>query len=191
MKPAPNLAQTHYPRLSSIERMIFLKEVPFFQQLAVEQLRILVAVCEEQEAAADQRIIYQGEPGGTLYIIVAGQVGIERERETGSVARVATLNRYNYFGEVSLFDGGAYGASAFALQPTRMLTLNRIPLVALIRQYPDLGLVILSELSQRLQQAHRRITELTRVQPGQLVQLFDQLEAQQERPDAEPNAPRP
>ncbi len=179
MKPAHNLPKASGNTLAPIERMLFLKEVPFFQHLAVDQLRILAAVCEEMGFDAEQRIIHQGEPGGTLYIIVAGKVGIEREADTGSVARVATLEAYNYFGEVSLFDGGAYGASAIALQPTKLLTLNRTPLVALIRQHLDLGLAILSELSQRLQQAHSRITELTRTQPGQLLQLFEELEAQQ------------
>lgn len=178
VKSAYKTPSANYMTLSPIERMLFLKEVSFFHQLAVDQLRILSAVCEEMTAAPEQLIIQQGEPGGTLYVIVAGKVGIERFADTGSVARVSTLEAYNYFGEVSLFDGGAYGASAVALEPTMLLTLNRTPLIALIRQHPGLGLAILAELSQRLQQAHNRITELTRTQPGQLLQLFEQLEGQ-------------
>lgn len=162
--------------LATIERIIFLKEVPFFQGMTIDQLRVLATVCEEETFPQDRRIVNQGDVGGTLYVIVNGKVGIEQERRKGSVARLATLNAHAYFGEDNLFDASPHGATAVALRLTDTLSLRREPLVALARQYPDLSLTLISVLSQRIREANDRITELTRQRPRELKRLFDQFD---------------
>ncbi len=162
--------------LSTIERITFLKGVPFFQGISLEQLKVLAAVCEEQFFAQDTRIINQGDAGGTLYVIVSGRVAIEQERRKGSFARLATIEAHSYFGEASLFDGNPHATTATATQDTLTLQLRREPLIALARQYPDLSLELINVLSQRLRAANSRIAELTRTMPRQLHKLFDQFE---------------
>ena len=39
--------------LSTLEKLVFLKEVPFFQSMTVDQLKALAAVCEEEWFAED------------------------------------------------------------------------------------------------------------------------------------------
>jgi HEAT repeat protein/ATP/ADP translocase len=162
--------------LSTIERIIFLKEVPFFQGMTIDQLKVLANVCEEESFEEDTRIFHQDDPGGTLYVIVSGQVGIEREKRKGSYARLATLGAHSYFGEMSLFDSRPHSASAIALQDTVTLRLRREPLIALARQYPDLSLELISVLSGRLREANDRIAELTRTRPRELHKLYDQFD---------------
>jgi HEAT repeat protein len=162
--------------LSTIEKIIFLKEVPFFQGMTIRQLQTLAAICEEQLFETDRHIFDQGDPGGALYVIVSGRVGIEQEKRPGSYARLATLEARSYFGEMTLFDNSPRSATAIALQDTLTLRLRREPLIALARQYPDLSLELINVLSQRLRNANQRIAELTRSHPRQLQKLFDQLE---------------
>lgn len=162
--------------LSTIEKVIFLKEVPFFQGMTIDQLKVLAAVCEEELFPADTRIVNQDEPGGVLYVVVSGRVGIEQERRKGSFARLATLGAYSYFGEMNLFDGSQHSICAITLQDTLTLRLHREPLVALARQHPDLSLELINVLSRRLREANERIAELTRTRPRALQQLYDQLE---------------
>ncbi|MDX1523891.1 MAG: HEAT repeat domain-containing protein, partial [Anaerolineae bacterium] len=148
--------------LSTIEKVIFLKEVPFFQGMTVYQLEVLANICEEKLYREDERIFEQDDAGGALFVIVNGQVGIEQERRRGSFARVATLGPRAYFGETSLFDNSPRSSAAIALQDTLALRLRREPLIALARQYPDLSLELITVLSQRLRDAQSRIAELTR-----------------------------
>jgi CRP/FNR family cyclic AMP-dependent transcriptional regulator len=163
--------------LSTIERVIFLKEVPFFQGMTIDQLKVLANVCEEELFEKDTRIFDQGDPGGALYVVVSGRVAIEREgRRKGSVVRLATIEAHSYFGEMSLFDRGPRSAAAIAIQDTLTLRLRLEPLLALVRQYPDLSLELINVLSQRLRTANDRITELTRSRPRELQKLFDQLD---------------
>lgn len=162
--------------LSTIEKIIFLKGVPFFQGMTIDQLKVLASVCEEEMFEEDTRIFNEGDPGGALYVVVNGRVGIEREKRKGSFARVATIEAHSYFGETSLFHGSPRTASAIAIQDTLTLRLRREPLIALARQHPDLSLELINVLSERLREANDRIAELTRTRPRELHKLYDQFD---------------
>ncbi len=162
--------------LSTIERVIFLKQVPFFQGMTVDQLRVLANVCEERTYAPDNLIYSVGDPGGVLYVVVDGKVGIEHEKRGGSVARLATLGSNSYFGEMDLFDDHPRSTSAVAVEATDVLELRREPLVELSRQYPDMSLELIKVLSARLREANDRIVELTRSRPRELNRLYDKLD---------------
>lgn len=169
-----------YPKekimLSTIEKMIFLKEVPFFKGMTVEQLKILANVCEEKLFEEDTRIFNAGDPGGILYVVVNGRVGIEQEKRAGSFVRVNTIEPRSSFGEITLFDGSPRTASAIAIRDTLILQLRREPLIALARQYPELSLELIKVLSNQLREAYDRTAALTRSRPRQLQKLFDQFD---------------
>jgi HEAT repeat protein/CRP-like cAMP-binding protein len=163
--------------LSTIERVIFLKEAPFFQDMTVDQLKVLANICEEQLYPEEARIFEEGDPGGALYVVVSGRVAIERGgQRKGSVVRLATIEAHSYFGEMSFFDDSPRSAAAVAIQDTLMLRLRHEPLVALARQHPDLSLALINVLSQRLRQANDRIAQLARSRPSELERLYDKLD---------------
>jgi CRP/FNR family cyclic AMP-dependent transcriptional regulator len=162
--------------LSVIEKIIFLKEVPFFKGMTIEQLKILANVCEEEVFERETRIFNTGDPGGILYVVVNGRVGIEQEKRKGSFARLGNIEAHSYFGEMNLFDNSPRSTSALALQDTLTLRLRREPLIALARQHPDLSLELINVLSQRLRETNDRIAELTKTRPRELHKLFDQFE---------------
>jgi hypothetical protein len=168
-------AQKEIVMLSTIEKIIFLKEVPFFQGMTIDQLRILAEVCEEQMFDEDTTIYSKDDTGGVLYVVVNGRVGIEQEKRTGS-ARLATLGAYGYFGEMNLFDNSPRTTSALAIQDTLTLRLRREPLIALARRHPELSLELINVLSQRLRESNARIAELTRSRPRELHKLFDKFD---------------
>jgi HEAT repeat protein len=162
--------------LSTIEKIIFLKQVPFFQGMTIEQLRILASVCEEEFFAADTRLYKEKDPGGVLYMVINGRVGIEHEKRTGSFARLSQVDAYSYFGEANLFDNSPRTTSAVAVQDTLTLRLRREPLIALARQYPALSLELINVLSQRLREVNDHVAELTRAKPRELHKLYDQFD---------------
>ncbi len=163
--------------LSTIEKIIFLKKIPFFQGMTIDQLKTLANVCEEQLFEEDTRIFNERESGGTLYVVISGKVAIEKEgKRKGSFARLDTKDAHSYFGEMNLFDNSPYTSSAIAVQDTLTLRLRREPLIALARQYPDLSLELINVLSQRLREVNEHVVELTRTKPRELHKLFDQFD---------------
>jgi CRP-like cAMP-binding protein len=176
--PTPAAASQEDMLLSVIERIIFLKKVLFFQNMSVEQLKVLASVCEETFFPADTVIYRSGDPGGELYVVVSGRVAIEQPgKRKGSVVRLGAVDAYAYFGEMHLFTDNPRDARAVALQDTWTLHLRRDPLLALARQQPELSLEIINVLSQRLQEVTGQIADRTQSTPRELHKLFDQLES--------------
>jgi CRP-like cAMP-binding protein len=166
--------------LSAIEKMIFLKEVPFFAELNIEELKIMGGLCEEAFFESNAVIFREGEPGGALYVVVSGRVAIEREsqshREGAEPARLAVLGSHAFFGEMTLFDNSPRSADAVAVVDTLLLKLRREPVIMLARQNPEVSLSLLVGLSQRLHQTSQRIAELIQSKPRELHKFYDKLE---------------
>jgi CRP-like cAMP-binding protein/ATP/ADP translocase/HEAT repeat protein len=183
--------EKEHAMLSIVDKIIFLKEVSFFQGMTIEQLKVLANACEETFFAEDTAIFTSGEPGGVLYVVVNGRVAIEQESgpRRGSTVRLSTLDSHGSFGEMNLFDNSPHNTTALAIQDTLTLRLRREPLIALARQYPSLSLELINVLSQRLRESNEQIARLTRSKPRELHKVFDRLEDPQPDARATPRAP--
>jgi len=172
-----DVAQEEETMLSTVEKVIFLKEVPFFAGMTIDQLKVLAGICEEEFFPEGTQVFAEGDPGGALYVVVNGRVAIEREgQREGSVVHLETIESRSYFGEMSLFGDSLRSAAAVAVRDTLTLRLRREPLIALIRQHPNLSLELINTLSQRLRDANDRIVQLTRAKPRELERLYDKLD---------------
>ena len=163
--------------LSVIERIIFLKQVTLFQSMTIEQLKVLASICEDEPVTQGSVIFNEGDPGGGVYVVVNGRVGIERAGERkGSIIRLANLEARASFGEMNMFEDSFRSASAVAIEDSLLLKLRSEPFMALIRQHPDMSLELIKVLSARLREADKQIAHLTRSTPRQLQKLYDRLE---------------
>lgn len=158
-----------------VRKLMILRSLPFFSGMPVDQLRILAGASEMEGFAAGARLFREGDPGGMLYAVVRGKVGIEQEKRKGSFSRLGTVEAGGYLGESDFLCGDCCSTSAVAIGETLALRLRREPVIALARQSPDLALALIGVLSSRLRQARERITELTRTEPDRLQKLYDQF----------------
>jgi CRP-like cAMP-binding protein len=162
--------------LSTIDRIIFLKEVPFFQGMAIDQLKILANLCEEKLFEKGAHIFNAGDHGGVLYVVVNGRVGIEQEKRAGSFARIADIEAYSYFGETEFFDNSPRSTSAVAARDSLLLQLRREPMIELTRQNPNLALILINALSERLRTSNERLAETKRSQADKLDKLYSKFD---------------
>ena len=164
--------------LSTIEKVIFLKEVPFFAGMSISQLRVLASISEEEEFQAEQVIFSEGEFGDALYVIIEGEVALQKRTQRGrttNVKRLTTQGNREYFAEMSIFDDKPHQYDAVAIKATRMLLVRRSTLTALINHQPDLSVTLLRSLSERLREYSDVIADKSDEKPEQLVNLFDRL----------------
>lgn len=164
--------------LSLIEKVIFLKQVPFFEEMTIAQLRVLASISEEVDYDKDAQIFAEGEYSNALHVVVSGKVSIQRQnrrRRSNSITRLSTLESRGYFAEMSLFDNKPNDTDAVALEPSSLLLVRQPPLMALIKHQPDLSLVLLRVLSQRLREANDRLAQRSTSKPKQLFDLYDEF----------------
>jgi len=87
-------------RLTTIEKVIFLKSVDIFSHATIEELGKIAALTEEVHFDPGEAIYRQGEPTDAIYLVLKGRVAVEangrvvRERgEAQAFGTVAALDR--------------------------------------------------------------------------------------------------
>jgi CRP-like cAMP-binding protein len=98
-----------------------LAQVPLFSHLSRRQLKRLADSATEERYMEGARIVRQGEEGDSFFIIVEGQARVANR----SGKTVNELVPGDFFGEISLLDGGVRTATVVSETPMRMLVLKR------------------------------------------------------------------
>lgn len=135
--------------LSTEQKANLLSDVPLFARISAESMNRLADVTGEQEFAAGQFIVRQGQVGTGLYVIVDGSVSVVR----GADDKLATLNAGDFFGELSVIDQQPRNASVQAAQPTTVLAVASWDLLALLESDPALSLNLIKGLVARVRAA--------------------------------------
>jgi CRP/FNR family cyclic AMP-dependent transcriptional regulator len=116
-----------------LDRVQFLKTVPFFDRLSNRQLKGVSDIMFERTYEADESIFEEGQPGAALFLILDGKVAVEIYRDT-STTRLAVLESGAFFGEMALLDDTPRSATARALERTKALALYRNDLNDLVHR---------------------------------------------------------
>lgn len=149
--------QEDLPMLSTIERMVFLRKVRFFENLRLEQLRTLARICQERSLVEGEVVIQQGDAGDSLMVIVEGTITIADAVGT-------TLSQHqagDVLGEISLFDGGVRSATAQASTAALVLVVYREALYNALADDPAIAMDMLRAMAQLVRQTTGRLNTLT------------------------------
>jgi CRP-like cAMP-binding protein len=128
-----------------------LAQVPLFSGLAPRYLRRLADLTEEHRYMEGSRVVREGDIGDTFYVILEGEAKV-----TSKSGRVVNrLRPGDFFGEISLLDGGPRTASVVADTPLVMLALPRAAFLKLIQQDPEVGVKLLAYAATMLRRLER------------------------------------
>ena len=114
-----------------LDRIQFLKTVPFFNELSHRQLRSVSGIMFERNFENDELIFAEGQPGAALFLILNGKVAVEMCRESNTTI-LAILEKGAFFGEMALLNEAPRSANARSLERTYTLALYRNDLSRLI-----------------------------------------------------------
>lgn len=140
--------------LTTIEKLMLLRAVPLFADVALEDLRPLAEDFLVETYAKGDRVFEAGELPRALYVIAAGEVGIQQTRPGGQAERIATLGPRQPFGEMALLGGRKHSRSAVALMDTTLLALGRDAFLGLSMRHPQILMAIIRVLGDRLARAN-------------------------------------
>jgi len=119
-----------------LDRIKFLKTVPFFNELAHRQLKTVSDIMFERNFEADEIIFTEGQPGAALFLILDGKVAVEMWRQRNTTI-LAILEKGAFFGEMALLNDAPRSANARSLERTYTLALYRNDLSRLIQRDPQ------------------------------------------------------
>jgi len=137
-------------RTAREEKIRLLERVPIFEGCSTRQLRAVADISKVVEVPERTVLTRQGEPGEEFFIIVDGTALV-----TLSMTRRHRLKPGEFFGEMSLLDGGPRSATVKAETDLRVLVINRAHFWELIRAVPELTQQMLVGLSRRLRELEK------------------------------------
>jgi CRP/FNR family cyclic AMP-dependent transcriptional regulator len=127
------------------EKLEKLRQVPLFAHLGKRETERLGMLTDELDVPDGQVLTRQGASGGEFFIVLDGQVAIEKDGE-----RIATMHPGDFLGEISLIDGKPRTATARAEGNARLLVLGRGPFQDLMEEFPSVRVAVLQALAERV-----------------------------------------
>jgi CRP-like cAMP-binding protein len=128
-----------------------LGQVPLFSHLSTRHLRRLADSTTEVRYMPGALIVKEGEPGDRFYVIVEGQAKVLNR--AGRV--VNHLLPGDFFGEISLLDGGARTATVVSETPVTMLELTRSTFRKVLAEEPGVAVKLLENAAGMLRRLER------------------------------------
>jgi len=141
-----------------VEKMLFLRHVPLFSNMASSELTNVASIAREVTYPAGSRIIQEGEHGDHMFLILDGEVLIQRNETP-----LRTLRSRDFFGEMSIIDGEPRSASATAETDCLLLRIDTEDFQSLLSTYNSAAVSVVRALNQRLRDA---LPALERAQRG-------------------------
>jgi CRP-like cAMP-binding protein len=127
------------------EKLEKLRQVPLFSHLGRRETERLSMLADELDVPDGQVLTRQGASGGEFFIVLAGQVAIEKDGQ-----RIATMKPGDFLGEIALIDGKPRTATARAEGNARLLVVGRAPFHELMDEFPEVRGSVLQALAERV-----------------------------------------
>jgi CRP-like cAMP-binding protein len=126
--------------------------LPLFTGLARDELEELAAWFHVQHAGENVRLVGEGAPGYTFFILAEGTAEVTSEGRP-----VATLEPGDFFGEIAILGRGRRSATVSSTSPVRLLVLFGTEFRRLEAQHPETAVRLTAAMQERV----GRVSELT------------------------------
>jgi CRP-like cAMP-binding protein len=150
----------------STATLAFLREVRVFETFSDPDLAAVMGRLRERELRRQQILFREGDGGDEMFIVRRGTMLISKA-VTGQVEQVLVrVERADFFGEMTLFDGSPRSATAQAETDVELLVLGRDSLRAMTEATPHAAAAFFYAMVQvfmeRLRRSTLQVAEATR-----------------------------
>ena len=155
----------------------FLASISLFQQLDDDERSVLASAMLERAAKVGDVLFKAGDPGDSMFIVHTGQVELFVKDKAGQKIVLHVAEPGEFFGELSLLDGGSRTATGVVVATTELWILDREDLQQLFRKRPDAALDMLAAMGRMTRKANallqarvsRNVNEEIQVDRGNIV----------------------
>lgn len=148
------------PMKSNVITPQMLSRIPFFQNLEHEYIEMLSEKMQVYKINKGSLIISEGDESKKMYFIIEGTVNIFRKNYKGRTENICELSQPNYFGEMSIIDGGPRSASVEAKTNVVLAELKWNDVKYLFDDKPEIMSYIFKTIGSTLSMRLRRVNSL-------------------------------
>lgn len=132
-----------------------------FQGLPEDELAAIEKIVVSKRYGRGETIFFEGDDGNGFYIVAEGKVKIFKMSLQGKEQILHIFGPGEPFGEVPVFHGQPFPATAEALGKTTVLFFPRKEFVEVVTKSPSIALNMLAMLSMRLRRFTSQIESLS------------------------------
>lgn len=138
-----------------------ISRVHCFSNLTENQLDELMNIAVDRHFNKSEIIFSDGDEGNGFFVVVDGLVKIFKASPTGKEQTLHIYGQGEPFGQVAVYAGRSYPASAQSITKSHVLFFPRAAFVDLITRIPPLAMNMLSVLSRRLREFTVQVANLS------------------------------
>jgi CRP/FNR family transcriptional regulator, cyclic AMP receptor protein len=127
------------------QKLELLKRVPLLSDLSGRDIAEVGRLADEIDVPSDKVLMRAGETGQEFYVVVDGTVRIDRDGKT-----LRRLGPGDFFGEISLVDGGPRTATATTESAAKLLVVAHREFHSLMDTYPSIQDCVMRALASRV-----------------------------------------
>jgi len=148
-------------RSSIAQRINCLAICPLFANISESDLKSLAPETSFQVYEAGETIFFQGRPAEVFYIVAQGRLKVFRTNPEGRQQILHLMGPGEPCGEVPVFQGADYPATAEAVEETTVCRIPRDKFLAFGKRRPEILLDMLAMLSIRLRHFVNLVDDLS------------------------------
>jgi CRP/FNR family transcriptional regulator, cyclic AMP receptor protein len=166
-------ARSARPRL---DKRAILSTHPFFQGLAAELIEQVSSHAITRMVKGGTVIYTKGDPGNSLFAVVAGTVRISVPSMEGKDTVFNLLNEGEIFGEIALLDGRPRSAEVTAVTDCELMMINRRDFVPLMHSHPEIAFKLIDILCEKLRKTSEQVEDVMFLDlPARLAKILLKL----------------
>jgi hypothetical protein len=140
--------------ISVPDKILHLRRIQIFEELSITELAAVASVTEDIVFQPGETVIKEGDAGEVMYLIIEGEVSVNKNQDQGPEIELDRISAGDYFGEMALFEDLPRSATIRTLTDTRLLMLHKQEFAEIVREYPQIALNICRVLGARLRKSH-------------------------------------
>jgi len=153
--------------IMNTEMKALLGKCPLFTGFHEGQLESLYDRAEVLDFDRDQTIFEEEAPGNSVFVLIDGSVDVEKKTPDGDQMILTTLSiQGDIFGEMSIIDARRRSATVRARGNTTLLSVTKEALFDLYDEYPELMLLVPSNIAIVLAERLQAVDEIMSVLSG-------------------------
>lgn len=127
-----------------------LSNIDLFAGLSEQEFSAIENLAKARQYAKNTIIISEGDEPASLYILVSGSVTVFVSDNDGKEFILDTLDKGDYFGELSLIDDAGRGASIKTREACQCLVISRPDFLSWLEDYPSIAPKLMLNLVKRI-----------------------------------------
>jgi len=143
-----------------MSRVQILKRLLIFSSLNEGELGELSKLAVERSFKSGEFVFWEDDAPDWLYIVVEGRIKVVKHSSLGKEFIIAFFDPGEMFGEVAVFQGKPYPASAQAVTDTEILEIKKKDFLSFLSNRPQVALEIIGVLGGRLRDAQGRLKDM-------------------------------